>query len=193
MSDSLQPSIIFPMLTYTSLGAATVQLANGKKTLLVFPGKTVPKDVLALRSAPEEQPVAGTISWPGEYDLDGVAIHGIGHGEGSKVSFVVEIDGVRTAFIASPLHDWTDYELELLGEIDVLVLPAEDVKIAQKIIDEVDPRVLIPLPTKEGGDFKELLGICGATGKESVDEYKLKSKSALPAEGREVVVLKPKR
>ena len=47
------------MLTYTSLGAATVQLANGKKTLLVFPGKTVPKDVLALRSAPEEQPVAG--------------------------------------------------------------------------------------------------------------------------------------
>ncbi|MDD5025981.1 MAG: hypothetical protein PHH13_01240 [Candidatus Peribacteraceae bacterium] len=181
------------MLTYTSLGGATVQLANGKKTLLVFPGKTVSKDMLALRSAPEEQPVAGTISWPGEYDLDGVSVRGIGHNEGAKVSFVVEIDDVRTAFIAPPLHDWSDYDLELLGEVDVLVLPAEDVKIAQKIIDEVDPRVLIPLPTKEGGDFKELLGVCGVIGKESVDEYKLKSKSGLPAEGREVVVLKPRR
>ncbi|MFH0770112.1 MAG: hypothetical protein V1926_01915 [Candidatus Peregrinibacteria bacterium] len=178
------------MLTYSSLGSATISLEGGKKTIVVFPGKTSPKDALILKSSPDEVPEEGTISWPGEYDMDGMTIRGIGHNDGAKVSFVVELEGVRTAFIAPPLHEWSDYEIELLGDIDVLCLPAEDLKIVQKLIDEVDPRVLIPLQTKDEDDFREVLKVCGAVGKESVPEFKLKGKSSLPQEGREVVVLK---
>jgi hypothetical protein len=46
---------------------------------------------------------------------------------------------------------------------------------------------LVPLATKDDKAFQEVLKICGAVGKEAVDEYKVKS---LPAEGREVVILK---
>lgn len=81
--------------------------------------------------------------------------------------------------------------MELLGDIDILCLPADDAKLAQKFIDEVDPRVLIPLPTKDEATFVELLKAVGAQDKDIESEYKLKG--GLPVEGREVVILKPSK
>ena len=85
----------------------------------------------------------------------------------------------------------TDQELELFGDIDILFLPADNAKIAQNLIDQVDPRALIPLPTKDQETFEEILKICGAQGKESEEVFKVKGRTSLPAEGREVVILKP--
>jgi hypothetical protein len=166
-------------------------MQSGKKTLRVFPEKNAIKGAdFALLSKPEEGEDNAVISWPGEYDIDGLAIRGIGHDEGQKVSYVVESDNVRSAFLSSPLHEWSDHDLELLGNIDVLCIPADDVKLAQKLIDEIDPRVLIPLPTKDKTTFDDLLKNCGAKGAETVSDYKIKSKSSLPTEGRDLVVLK---
>jgi len=120
------------MLTFTSLGGPTIRCKNGGKALLVFPQKPDGDDVSLLQS-PQEEPEEGIISWPGEYDLEQVAIRGIGHDEGKRVSYVVEVEGVRCAFLATPLHDWLDYELELLGDVDVLCIPADDAKLAQKV------------------------------------------------------------
>jgi len=145
---------------------------------------------MTLFSNPDENPPERTISWPGEYDFNGIFIRGLGHKEGAQVSYIINADGVRCLFLSSPLHDLNDSELEIVGDIDVLVLPVDDVKIVQHLIDVVDPRVLIPLETKDGKMFQEVLKICGAVGKETVDEYKVKG---LPAEGREVVVLKAKK
>jgi len=149
------------------------------------------KEDLILLAHPEEDPQEGRISWPGEYDFGGVAVRGLGHGEGKDVSYVVETEGVRCAFLVSPLREFTDNELELLGDIDVLFLPADDTKIAQKMIDQIDPRALIPLPTKDEATFKEILDNCGAKDKGAESEFKVKGKSSLPAEGRDVVILKP--
>ncbi len=179
------------MLIFTSLGGQSLQCKAGAKTLLVFPEGARGAADITLLSAPEEQPKAGTISWPGEYELGGITIRGIGHDEGRQVSYMVEAEGVRCAFLASPLHDWSDHQLELLGGIDILALPADDVKLVQKLVDEIDPRVLLPLPTRDGKLFEEVLRVCGAVGKEPLEEYKIKG--ALPAEGREVVLLKPKK
>lgn len=143
---------------------------------------------MTLLAHPEEEPQAGVISWPGEYDFSGIFIRGIGHEEGRQVSFIVDAEGVRFAFLSTPLHKLNDIELEQIGDIDVLCVPADDVKMAQELVDAVDPRVLIPLPTKDEKTYRELLKIFGAVGKEEVEEYKLKG--SLPAEGREVVVLK---
>jgi len=181
------------MLTYTSLGGAAVSLQNSAKSLLIFPEKAEGNADLILLGVSEEEPKEGVISWPGEYDYDGVAIRGIGHDEGKRVSYSVEIDGIRSAFLSSPLREWTDHELELLGDVDVLFIPADNAKLAQKITDEVDPRVLIPVLTKDKETFEELLNACGAKSSEQVSEYKVKGKGTLPAEGREVVVLKAKK
>ncbi len=160
------------------------------KTIVAFPEKPDAKAKISLLGAPEEEVVKGVVSWPGEYDIDGIAIRGIGHDEGKRVSYVISDSTVRIAFIATPLHDWSPHEYELLGDVDVLCIPADDAKIAQKMVDEVDPRVLVPLPTKDEKTFMELLKIVGAQGKELASEYKLKG--LLPAEGREVVILEPK-
>lgn len=179
------------MITFTSGGGQTVQCATDTANLIVFAqDKKAAKDGIAIFSTPDEQPETGTISWPGEYDIEGIAIRGIGHEEGKYVSYAIEIDGIRCGFLSSPLHDWADHELELLGSIDILFLPSDDPKLTQKLLDEIDPRAVVPLPTGGDDKYAEALKICGAADKEAVSEWKLKRASELPSEGRNVVVLK---
>ncbi|HLD63460.1 MAG TPA: MBL fold metallo-hydrolase [Candidatus Peribacteraceae bacterium] len=178
------------MLTFTALGPTTVRLQHPEGGLVVFPTTKGKSEDLQLREKPDDEPAKGTVSWPGEYDIKGVAIRGIGHDEGAIVSYAVNVDGTRCAFLSSPLRDWSDHELELLGDIDVLAIPTGDPKIFQKLVDEIDPRVLIPL-TAEGGKQAECLKISGAQGVEAVKEYKIKG--GLPTEGREVVLLEVKK
>lgn len=177
------------MITVTSLGGATIECSFDKTTTIVFadPKEKKKDGVLYVYGTPDPEPDEGTVSWPGEYDMEGIMMRGIGHDEGKHCSYVMEYDGYRLGFVHSPLHDWTDHNLELMGDIDVLFMPTDNPKLLQKIVDEIDPRVLIPLDT--GGDEKhaESLKVCGALDKEPMKEYKIKG--ALPSEGRETVVL----
>lgn len=179
------------MITVNSLGGKTTKVDINGTSVVAYPDSADDKVDINLMNAPEEDVKTGVVSWPGEYDISGVSIRGIGHDEGQRVSYVLDDGKVRMAFVSTPLHDWTDHNLELLGDVDILCIPADDAKIAQKFIDEVDPRVLIPLPTKDEKTFVELLGAVGAKDKEIEKEYKLKG--TLPAEGREVVILKPSK
>lgn len=179
------------MITVKSLGGKSLWLDVNGVTITAFPKEIDNSSDITLVGNPEEEVTTGVVSWPGEYDIKGVAIRGIGHDEGQRVSFVLDDDKVRIAFISTPLHDWSDNNLQLLGDIDILCLPADDAKIAHKFIDSVDPRVLIPLPTSDEATFVELLKSVGAQDKEIEPEYKLKG--GLPAEGREVVILKPSK
>lgn len=179
------------MITINSLGGTTTKVDVNGTVIVAFPSKADEKANISLLGSPEEEVKPGVVSWPGEYDIGGMAIRGIGHDEGQRVSYVIDDGKVRIAFLTSPLHDWSDHNLELLGDVDILCIPADDAKIAQKFIDEVDPRVLVPLPTKDESTFVELLKIVGAQDKEIEKEYKLKG--GLPSEGREVVILKPSK
>jgi hypothetical protein len=172
----------------------SLELQAGKQTIVVFPdaARKPAEGELLLLGSPEEEPRAGTISWPGEYDIDGVAISGIGHEEGKSVSYALQVDGVRFGFLVSPLNDWTDAEMEMLGTIDVLCVPSDNPKAVQKIVDDVDPRVLVPYKTGGADKYAETLKVCGATGKESVEKYVIKSGS-FGAEGREVVLLEERK
>jgi hypothetical protein len=173
------------MLTFTYDGNATLRCTGGGKPFNVYPKKPVSGEI-NLVVTPAEDYQEGIVSWPGEYDIAGVTIRGIGQLEGQQVSYVVQSDGYRIAFPAAPLQDWSEQDIERLGEVQVLCLPAKDAKKAQKLIDEVDPRILFIVPDADGKMDQELLKQCGAIGKEHMKEYKLKG--ALPAEGREVVV-----
>lgn len=177
------------MLCFTALGSSGVCVRGKEKVVKVFPESTKREEgEVLLLSTPEEQPRREVISWPGEYDIEGVAIRGIGHREGQQVSYALEIDGVTCGFLSVPVPPWSQEDLELLGDIDVLAVPPESPKILHELIEKVDPRVLlVPLPPK--GSAADILGAYGAQDKEPVTEYKLKP-SSLPIEGREVVVLR---
>ncbi|HVW66488.1 MAG TPA: hypothetical protein VHA78_02025 [Candidatus Peribacteraceae bacterium] len=173
------------MLTFTSLGGVTLKCSGGPRPFIAYPKKPE-EGTLCLLQSPEEMPSHERLSWPGEYDISGITVKGIGHMEGQKVSYVVDVDGVRIAFPASPLDDWSDEDIEKMGDVHVLVLPAEDVKKCQTLLDEVDPRVLFIVPGSDGSLHPDVLKACGAIDKEHVSEFKLKG--SLPSEGREVVV-----
>ncbi len=175
------------MVIFSLIGKSGISAVCDNISIDIFPkdGKKGSADITLLTN-PEEIPTEGIISWPGEYDMQGVSLRGIGHNDGAQVSFVLEIDNARCAFLSSPLHDWSDNDLALLGNVDVLFLPAGDTKLTQKLIDEIDPRILIPIQNGDADKFAELLKVSGAQGKEVEKEYKLKG---LPSEGREVIVL----
>ncbi len=174
------------MLTFTAVSGSGFRLTGAARSLSVFTGKVVDAKDLLLASLPEENPTSDVLSWPGEYDRSGIAIKGIGQAEGQHVSFVVFADDVRVGCIAGPIQDWSEAEIEKLGEVTVLVVPAEDTKKVQALVDEVDPRILILIPGKGGKLDNDVLKAMGALGKEQLPDYKLKG---LPQEGREVVVL----
>jgi hypothetical protein len=173
------------MLTFTLTRDNTLRCTGAGKPFSVFPAKAVSGDI-NLMAKPEETFNAEIVTWPGEYDIAGVTIRGIGQMEGQQVSYVVEADGYRFAFPSLPLQEWTDSDLEKAGDVQVLCLNAEDAKKALKIIEELDPRILFILPGSDGKMDPDMLKQCGAMGKEHVSEHKLKG--GLPAEGREVVV-----
>lgn len=174
------------MITFTALSPTSFKLVNGDASLVVFPdsGKAA-KDGITLLAVPEEKETKGIISWPGEYNMSGVSLRGIGHDDGKQVSYVADPDHVRCAFLSEPLKDWTDKQIEAVGDIDVMVMPAADPKLTQKLVDEFDPRVLILLPGKDKDALKAVEKVIGV--KQKVSEYKIKG--SLPQEGRDVVVL----
>lgn len=173
------------MLTFTHLGGVSVKVTGADMPVVSFPETSAAGSINLLQN-PQENPSREQLSWPGEYDVAGITVRGIGHMEGQKVSYLVEADDVRIAFPASPLDSWEDADIERLGDVHVLVLPAQDVKLCQKLIDDIDPRVLILVPAADGSLHPEVLKAAGAADKERVSEFKLKG--ALPQEGREVVV-----
>jgi hypothetical protein len=152
---------------------------------IVFPEK-VQTGMLNFMSSPQENPSREVISWPGEYDVGGITVRGIGQLEGQKVSYVIVVDDIRFAFPASPLEDWSDEDIEHMGDVHVLVLPAEDPKRCQTLLDEVDPRMLFIVPAPDGSLHPDVLKNCGAMNNEHVKEFKLKG--SFSSEVREVVV-----
>ncbi|OGJ58410.1 hypothetical protein A2881_05915 [Candidatus Peribacteria bacterium RIFCSPHIGHO2_01_FULL_55_13] len=174
------------MLTFTSPDGRSLLIETGNKTKLAFyPSKPV-AGALNFLSKPEEEPAKDTISWPGEYDIGGVSIRGIGQNDGGHVSFVIEAEGVRIAILSAPLQEWSDHDLGLLGDVAVMAIQGDDPKIAQKVIEEVDPRVIIALASDKSS-ANDVLKVIGAVGMAPVPEWKLKG--GLPAEGRQVIVL----
>ena len=171
------------MLQFNASAAGSFRLTGGQKPVTVFPESPKPiEGEIVLVAVPEEKPTRGIVSWPGEYNIGGISIRGVGHLDGRQASFVLEAEGVRVGVLSAPLQDWTDKQLESVPDIDVLVIPAEDGKLAQKLIDEFDPRVLLVLPGKDLAVLEKAVGV-----KEHLAEYKLKG--SLPAEGREAYVL----
>ncbi len=173
------------MLTLSHLGGSSVRITGGPKVVSVFPEKPNTSDINLLPS-PEEDLKEGVVSWPGEYDYAGITVRGIGQVEGQQISYLVDVDGTRCAFPSVPLQEWKDEDIERLGDVHILVLPGENSKVSQKLLEDVDPRMLVLVPGANGKIDPEVLKACGAQGKEVVTE--IKAKGSFSAEGREVIV-----
>lgn len=151
------------------------------------------------------------IDGPGEYESKGVFIHGInsahddsqGKERGRNTIYTIEAEGIRFCHLGDlGQHQLTDEQLDKIGTIDILMVPVGgtftiDAAAAQKVVSQVDPKIVIPMHysiPKLKVDLDDVSKFLKAMGKGSVtptDKLNLKAKD-LPKEGAmEVVVLQP--
>ena len=148
------------------------------------------------------------ISGPGEYEVKGVHFYGfpVAHDDaggkrlGFTAAFLIEPDDLRILHLGDlGAKNLSSEQIEELGDIDIMLVPVGgtytlDAEDAEKLVRNIEPRVVIPMhyavPRLKikldgvAGFLKEM----GVAKKEAIAKYVIKKKE-LPPDGTEVVVL----
>lgn len=149
------------------------------------------------------------IQGPGEYEIKGVFVYGVpsfhdnqkGKERGENTIYVIKLldEDMTIAHLGDLGHVLSDRELDKLEKIDVLLIPVGGkytigAKEAVEIINQIDPRIVVPMHYKiSGSKIDDLNGIDVFTkeigiGVESLNKLKI-SKKDLPQEETKLVVL----
>ena len=146
------------------------------------------------------------IQGPGEYEVKGVSVVGVGafHDKktgaerGKNTLYNINVDDLNFAHMGDLGHLLSDSELEELGEVDVLFVPVGGVYTieaddAAKLVSQIEPKIVVPMHYKVEGLAFPLDGVekfLKEMGKENLEALpKLSiSKDRLPEE-LEVVIL----
>lgn len=188
------------------LGEGCILVEDKKANILIDPFKEDQKieknvDVVLLSEEKLKFNHDLVFDWPGEYETKGVGVRGLSfdkkNGEKTTV-FIMEMAGMRVCHLGRMDRVLDDSEVSQLGDIDVLTIPVGgkdvlDAKSAHKIIESVDPRMVIPihfsLPGDEGGyapidDFKREMGL-----KEDYESQKSVEVKNMPEDQTLIVIL----
>lgn len=177
-------------------------------TVAVNPvGPQAKGDVVLVNTSGETVEIEGavkTFTWPGEYEVRDVPVHGFqawtksrSKDEGGDedvpgtVIYYFKVEGVKFCHLGELGHKLTSEMVNKIGDIDILFIPAGedtnlDTKKAMDVLESIDPRVVIPMGA---GDFTALLKELGAENTERMDKFTIKSTSELPEDKRLNVVL----
>lgn len=162
--------------------------------------------VLATQSnfAPAEDAVKSfVIDMPGEYEHKDVSVRGIAvkahlaADENAKdaVMYRIETMGLAIAVIGHTVAPLDDDDLEILGKIDIVIIPVGgngytlDAEDAATIVRQISPSVVIPTHFNDGqtkyevpqDDLKAFEKEMGGDNIERQSVYKIKQGTALPA------------
>ncbi len=151
------------------------------------------------------------IDWPGEYEVKGVAI--TGHTlppakekksakSGAALYFLLEIDGINICFLGDLQGELSDELIEGIGDVDLLMLPVGgnetmDAKQAHNVIEEIEPRAVLPMHYATPGVKASLDGVevflkqAGATGTETKEKFTISSRSELSEDKINYILLNP--
>lgn len=157
-------------------------------------------NVKALRGKPY------IIKTAGEYDVKGVAIHGIssyhdndtGKERGINIMYKIIMDDITMAHLGDLGHELDEKQLEILTGIDILFVPVGgkytlDAKKAVAVVNQIEPRIVIPMHYNVPGLKIDLDGVekfVKGLGIKPTKEVKLKiNKKDLPQEDMELVIL----
>jgi len=152
------------------------------------------------------------ITGPGEYEFRGIIVRGIssyhdskgGKSKGANTIYVVEWEGMRLVHMG----DYGEGELrsevqEALGTPDIMFIPVGgegggtiDAEDAAKLLNQVEPRIIIPMHYKISGLKEKLDGVeefmkeMGEKGVLPEERLTIKKKELPTAEQSRIVILK---
>lgn len=147
------------------------------------------------------------ITGPGEYEVKDVLIYGMElwpengvKSEARKaIIYKIQFEGVQIVQLGALSFSLSASQLDHFEKTDILLIPVGGgrylgSKAATELINQIDPRVVIPMCYKVPGmkedlsplnDFCKEIGICP---KETIKKYKI-AKKDLPTDTTEVVIL----
>ncbi len=154
----------------------------------------------------DANPEAFIIQNPGEYENHGIAIRGIqsfhdnkeGAERGLNTIYVLKAEDLSICHLGDLGHVLTDHQVEDIGDVDILMIPVGgggytlDAKMAVEVINQIEPKVVIPMHYKDGSlndkleapeKFIKELGLTP----EKVEKYKI-AKKLLPAEETKLIM-----
>jgi L-ascorbate metabolism protein UlaG (beta-lactamase superfamily) len=150
------------------------------------------------------------IDGPGEYEVKGVFIRGIpafhddseGKERGTNTIYTIEVENIKFCHLGDlGQRQLTNEQLERIGDVDVLMIPVGGESTissqgAQKIISQIEPKIVIPMHYQlpklklKLDDVNKFLRTMGKNSVVPQDKLTVKA-STLPKDGTEVVVLQP--
>ncbi|MCK4891129.1 MAG: MBL fold metallo-hydrolase [Candidatus Pacebacteria bacterium] len=148
----------------------------------------------------------------GEFEIKKITIKGIdsfhdnseGKERGNNIIYVIEMEGMNICHMGDfGQEGFINSQLEKIGQIDVLFIPIGGVftidwKIANTIISQIEPRIIIPMHYKISGVKGELLKLDsadnfykerGVSSKDVVEKFSIKKKD-LPQDEAKIAVMK---
>jgi len=190
------------MVVLTNLldDSSGLKLPSGSTSDLVISSSPASEQKIKTIIKPVKREETFVIDRPGEYEVGGLFVLGIGFK--SKITvYVVTIDDLRIGFLGSLTDKLSDKQLEELDGVDILLLPVGgrpyiDSKQANFLVDKIQPSFVIPMAYKMPGlkidleTVDEFLKEVGVQDTKAIDKL-LVSKESLPLE-REIVVLNAK-
>ena|SRR3989344_3996585 len=148
------------------------------------------------------------IDTPGEYEIKDVFIQGIdsfhdadgGAARGDNIIYRISLEDMVITHLGDLGHILDTKQMERLERTDILLIPVGgvytiDAKKAVEVINQIEPRLVIPMHYQVPGVDLPIAGVeafIKEIGIKPTTEQKLKiTKKDLPAEDMEVVVFKP--
>jgi len=189
-------------------GHSCFTIKEGNFTLVTdpFEGAKFEKATAITLSQPKNQfkspaPETKLFNWPGEYETSGMYLMGVASFHNPKESekqeentiFKIECNGLRLCHLGRLGTKPTPEQLEQIGDVDVLFIPISgedsiDTKKAKEVIEQIEPRLMIPMLYDEE-TLAAFLKEMGAVSAERLDMLSVK-RSELPEEMSKVVVLR---
>lgn len=123
---------------------------------------------------------------PGEYEVSGIVIRGASAAETTPSElhtiYRVVVDDLQLGFLGNTGVEMGEKELDMLGEIDILFVPSND--IGAKLIKSVGPKMVVP----GWGDPMSIAKDMGVKP-EPQEKLVIKKKDLEEVEGLKVVIL----
>lgn len=182
-------------------------------------GLKLPKlkaDIVTISSNQEEAynnlaAIEGTplvCDWPGEYEKTDVQMlglpvsHYLSDKKDKNIIFHIIIDGIKICHLGALNEVVTEELSEQIGDVDILLIPVGggdvlSAKKAHEVVEEIDPKIVIPMHYQMSGlklDLEPVGNFLKEVGKElqTIEQFMVKKPSELPTETTEFIVLEPK-
>ncbi len=183
-----------------------LKLLSDPKLSLVGLKDANPKDMVELltesRFASGSVDTHLTLEGPGEYEIGDFSIRGVaamrhldaGTDTAGTTMYRISVGDVHIALLGNIASKLSEDQLEAIGVVDILIIPVGgggytlDAVDAVRLVRQIDPKVVIPVHYAESGltyevpqDALQLFIDEMGLPVETLDKYKMKSSSSLPA------------